>query len=88
MRIPVLAMLFGGTTAILNGKFRAMMQTPQTKGTSVLYPDRLTIPHLNRLYRTFRRTKTTAYAAVFQMQVLCLSGKTECDIAEETHKVR
>ena len=62
-----------GVPAILDGEPRAAVQASQTQCAFLLAPDRLVIPHLNSLDRTFLRAQSAADAVLLHTKTLCSS---------------
>ena len=55
--------------AILNGKLRAAVETPQTGCAFILDPYRLIVLHTYRLHRASFFAQTAAYTAVFHPEM-------------------
>ena len=63
-------MLFG-ILAVLNRKLRAAVKTAKAHNAPVLNPNRVLIPHLNRLHGAFLCTQSAADATFLNTEIRC-----------------
>ena len=80
--------MFLGFRIILDRKHRAAVQASQTHGTLRLYPDRLSVLHLNGMDRTLGGTFAAVDTVVFYMEMCGFAQGIICRLMDAMYKCR